>query len=215
VVNPSDELELIRRGHFAHRELMNGFGTDYVPGEGAEYGALALIVGEAPGAQEAVLHRPFVGKSGVVLRDLMAYCHLYTEDWQCDTDQLYGVANVWLTNVMKFRPDRNRTPEWIEMTKVRSLLRREWVAVGRPKLIIPIGGSALKAITGREHISIIKHSGWLHRVDSSEGEPLYVWPMLHPSFALRVPAMQKIIEKDWIKLYGWMVDAQNKGLLSR
>lgn len=188
-----------RSWHFDFPELSDV----YVPGEGDE--PLAFVFGEAPGAQEEIRRRPFVGDSGRVLRDLMLTAHLSTEDWQNEETRTYGVANAWLTNVVKFRPPRNRKPYWIEIQKSRPMLRVEWKAVGKPRVIIPVGKTALQALTGKPHVSILKHSGWLHEeVSRVDGQPLYIWPMIHPSYGLRNPALQPLLEEDWRKLGDWL-----------
>lgn len=167
----------------------------YVPGEGGN--PTALIIGEAPGAQEELHRRPFVGPAGQVLRQLMGLAGLHT---------INSVGpNCWVTNVVKFRPPRNRKPYWVEVRKARPFLRAEWEAVGKPRVIIPVGGTALQAVTGRPNISILKHSGWMHaEVSRVDGDPLYVWPMIHPSAGLREPSLRGLMEKDWEKLAEWL-----------
>lgn len=179
----------------------------YVPGEGDN--PKVFVVGEAPGATEEIKRRPFVGRAGAVLRQLMDIASLYAHHGAGTDD----VPNCWLTNVVKFRPPRNRTPTWTELKAARPFLRAEWQAVGCPRVIVPVGGSALRAITGRKHISIIRHSGWMHEeVSRVDGKPLYVWPMLHPSYGLREPAMRSIVEKDWTNFGRWL-DETYPGLI--
>lgn len=182
----------------------------YVSGEGEAEIPEAFIIGEAPGADEDVARRPFVGPAGQVLRQLMLLADLATDDWQSDHNRTYGVANCWLTNVVKFRPlPRNRTPDWSEVSSVRHLLREEWQAVGSPRLIIPIGGVALSAILGHQRTSILRAAGKCHYYASKKtgkGTPtLAIWPMVHPSFVMRQNSgpLQEVIEQDWIRLGQW------------
>lgn len=203
-----DELDAIQDEQIRHTAF-HGLDINYIPGEG-EY-PIAFIIGEAPGAQEVIAGRPFVGPAGRAQRDLMAIAGLHTEDYQDDERMTYGVGNCWLTNVVKFYPpNRNgsRKPLPFEVTAARPYLRREWIAVGRPRLIIPVGGVALKAVTGKP-TSILRAAGKLHKATTNgiyDGQrlDLYVWPMVHPSFGLRTPAVQPLIEKDWEVLATWM-----------
>lgn len=206
-----DELDDIRASQMQD-PAFSKLGDIYVPGEGAD-DPVAFVIGEAPGATEVMKHRPFVGPAGQAQRDLMAIARLHTEDWQDDERKLYGVANCWLTNVVKFYPpNRNgsRKPLPNEISAARRYLRREWVAVGRPSLIIPVGGVALHAVTGRP-TSILRAAGKCHYTTSREGEKLFVWPMVHPSFGLRTPAVRGLIERDWESLAQWMTSMASNG----
>lgn len=175
-----------------------GLSERYVPGEGDN--PRVLLVGEAPGAQEDVALRPFVGPSGRVLRDLMASCELFT-----GLTPHFGLANCWLTNVVHFRPPRNRNPLPKEIYVARSGLREEWIAVGRPRIIVPVGGIALKAIMGKSW-SILSCAGEPQFVRSKQGEHLSIWPMIHPSFGLRQPDMIPLMESHWEKFDSWLHD---------
>lgn len=188
----------IEDGNQGWRSAFPDLSKTYVAGEGDN--PLAFIVGEAPGAQEEIARRPFVGSAGIVLRDLMDIANLWSTDSSCDPSR---PANCWLTNVVKFRPPRNRRPTPDEITCARPFLRAEWVAVGMPRLIIPVGGVALTAVTGKNQ-SIMRLAGRCHPYTSTEGLALFVWPMIHPSYGLRNPAIQPLIESDWDNLAGWM-----------
>lgn len=176
----------------------------YVSGEGDN--PEAFIIGEAPGAQEEAQRRPFVGPAGVVMRDLMALAGLYASIPRDGKPHVinneHGLENCWLTNVIKFRPPRNRKPLPAEVIEARPWLRREWIAVGKPQLIIPVGGTALEAVTGKR-VSILRAAGKCHKARSRCGLELFVWPMVHPSFGLRTPAVQPLLEQDWERLAAW------------
>lgn len=193
------KLDRIKDEHIDLANLFPSLSHRYVAGEGNQ--AQAFIIGEAPGAQEDIAGRPFVGHAGQVLRDLMRIADLYAQPTVETTDALY--ANSWLTNVLKFRPPNNRAPTEAEIKAFRPLLIKEWHAVGTPDLIIPVGGIALRAVTGRP-LSILRAAGKCHKYLSAyTGKPLYVWPMVHPSFGLRMPAVQPLLEQDWEALAKW------------
>lgn len=195
-------LDAIEVGNRGWRSAFPELSTTYVPGEGDN--PEAFIIGEAPGAQEEIHQRPFVGSAGIVLRQLMEIADLYSEHRSLET----GAPNCWLTNVVKFRPPKNRNPTPSEVKAARPWLMKEWEAVGSPKLIIPVGGIALKAVTGRQHISILRAAGKNHDYLSAyTGQILHIWPMVHPSFGLRNPAVQPLLEKDWEALGAWRRNA--------
>lgn len=203
MIRPSEtdrtELERIELRHLGWRVTKApDLHSQYVGGEGEDEHPRVMIIGEAPGAEEVMRKRPFVGPAGRVLRQLMQIPRLRTQD-----DSL-GAANCWLTNAVKFRPPRNRTPFPTEIMSVRHLLREEWKAVGTPRIIIPVGNVALHALVGKR-VSILAHSGWVHIQQSNvDGEPLWVWPMIHPSYGLRNKPMQPVLERDWGKLGEWL-----------
>lgn len=200
-----EALEAIRWKHFEIRGSRNFndlMESNYVSGEGNF--AEVMLIGEAPGAQEDVAKRPFVGQSGQVLRELMVLASLYT-----GYTPMFGTPNCWLTNVLKFRPPRNRNPSPIEIKAFRHLLRAEWKAVGCPRVIVPVGGIALTAVVGKP-TGILAHSGWLHKCKSRSGLHLAVWPMIHPSYGLRNKQVQPLIEKDWETFGQWLNERNNR-----
>jgi|SRR5882762_275659 len=183
-----------------HTAFADDLSNVYVPGEGNLDNPLAMIIGEAPGAQEEIKQRPFVGPAGQVLRDLMAAAELFT-----GTTPHFGDANCWLTNVVKFRPPGNRTPTLGEIRVFRTYLHTEWTLIGKPSVIIPVGGTALYAVLGKK-VSILKTAGRPHKVHSRRSkQDFYVWPMIHPAFGLRNKAVQPLMERDWGKLGEWLL----------
>ncbi|HEY6020270.1 MAG TPA: uracil-DNA glycosylase [Candidatus Paceibacterota bacterium] len=178
----------------------------FVPGEGATDGARAFIIGEAPGAYEAVKRRPFVGPAGKVQRQLMELARLWSVEHYAPGIQYnkHREPNCWLTNVLHYRPPRNRKPTPTEIEASRPYIVDEWKAVGSPRIIVAVGASALAAIAPDLHASILKIAGTcLERIDRHR-KPIYVWPMIHPAFGLRNKAVQPLIERDWQRLAEWM-----------
>lgn len=187
-----------------------GLSQTYVGGEGDGDNPIAMIIGEAPGAQEEIRRRPFVGPAGIVLRDLMMSVGLCAKrgngSWWESHSEIK--ENCWLTNTVKFRPPRNRTPTAKEINMARPFLRREWQAIGKPDLIIPVGAPALRAVMGRQ-MSILKMAGQMITHQRSYGPKprlFYIWPMIHPSFGLRNEQVIPLLEKDWAKLERWLND---------
>lgn len=180
-----------------------------VPGEGGGNPPLAFIVGEAPGAQESLKLRPFVGKSGAVQRGLMVSAQLYAS--YTPEVPKGRMVNCWLTNVVKFRPPGNRRPTQQEIDAARPYLIQEWLAVGGPQVIVAVGGVALTCVLGRA-ASVLKHAGTrMHgRVELDVGNDitfsrrLFLFPMLHPAFGLRTPEARPAMEKHWHQLREWL-----------
>lgn len=165
-----------------------------IPGEGIQP-APVMIVGEAPGADEVMALRPFVGASGKVLRQLMAIAGLYAHNTLPD-----HYSNCWLTNAVKYRPPRNRTPTLVELMHSRPYLLDEWRLVGKPTVIIAVGAPALTAIRGQQ-TPISKHAGKPLR--SKNGRT--IWPMYHPAFGLRGSnQLKETIESHWEALAEWL-----------
>lgn len=163
-----------------------------VPGEGRQSSGV-FIVGEAPGADEVMALRPFVGASGRVLRQLMSIASLSTGHNQMR-------PNCWLTNAVKYRPPRNRTPTLPEIKASRPYLFSEWALVGRPSVIVTVGATALTAIAGKQ-IAVSLHAGKAFTLRSGA----QVWAMFHPAYGLRGgEKLQRLIETHWEAFAEWL-----------
>jgi uracil-DNA glycosylase family 4 len=130
-----------------------------VPGEG-DPGAAVVFVGEAPGATEDELGRPFVGRAGKLLDELLGEAGLVRSD-------------VWITNVVKARPPKNRDPKAPEVAHWMPVLEEE-VAIIQPRLIVQLGRHALK------HFAPTAKIGEVHgtRLDGR------LFPLYHPAAAM-------------------------------
>jgi uracil-DNA glycosylase family 4 len=180
-----------------HRQFKDFIGSSFVEGEGS-FTPLVMVIGEAPGAQENTRGRPFVGESGIILRMLMSHAGLEVSDRQ------RAVDNAWLTNVVKLRPPGNRRPKPEEIELAKPYLEAEWRIVDCPKIIVCLGNTPLIAVTGMGNV--MKRAGDLEEWEGSAYAPMYVWPMLHPSNAIRHPPLQKVIEGHWDKFSAWFHD---------
>jgi DNA polymerase len=139
--------------------------TNLVPGEGSAT-APVVLVGEAPGASEDKTGRPFVGRAGKLLDELLAEAGLQRED-------------VFITNVVKARPPKNRDPRADEVAHHLPWLEAQLAAIG-PRLIVPLGRHALGRFAG--DVKITEAHG---RVLERDGHTLF--PMFHPAAGLRSP----------------------------
>lgn len=182
-------VEAIRQ-HYA-----DVFGATYalVPGEGNAHAQLALV-GEAPGAQEALQGRPFVGAAGKNLDAFLAGVGLSRED-------------LYITNAVKFRPTRegktgrlsNRTPTRKEVALFRPWLLEELTAVG-PRVVATLGNTALRAVTGTDGLVI----GDVHGQPLPTTGAFVVFPLYHPASVIYNRALQDTYAEDLGKLRDYL-----------
>lgn len=139
-----------------------------------------VIIGEAPGEQEDLKGKPFVGRSGKLLDKMLQYIDLNRED-------------VYITNIVKVRPPENRTPTPEEIESWRPVLLKELAEI-KPKLIVTLGASATKAlVSGTYTISEIR--GKLVRelpFPDNHEIAFDILPTYHPSFLLRKAGDKRI-----------------------
>ena len=166
-------------------EIFGVHAPRFVPGEGPQRARLMLI-GEAPGEQEAQEGRPFVGRAGKNLDRFLALAGLRREE-------------IYITNAVKFRPTRmgkrekpvNRTPTNAEVAQFRPLLLRE-IRMVQPELIVTLGNVPLRAVTG-ERISVGEvHGRILER--RVEGVPLFA--LYHPASVIYNGSLAEVYERD-------------------
>uniref|UniRef100_A0A6H1ZPF7 Putative DNA polymerase n=1 Tax=viral metagenome TaxID=1070528 RepID=A0A6H1ZPF7_9ZZZZ len=155
------------------------YDAPYVPPEGNE-DADVFGIGEAPGEQEVKEERPFYGRSGKVLRNLLSH---------------YGFKNPYLTNTIKCRPPENRAPTAEEIRCCWHFLSEELKRF--PTIpIIALGRFALRAL--HPHLQIKKTHGT--KAQSVQGYPFYI--MYHPAAGLHNPNLRRVIEQDWERCFG-------------
>jgi DNA polymerase len=140
--------------------------THVVPGEGNARAQLVLV-GEAPGATEDETGRPFVGRAGLLLNDILKAIGLAREE-------------VFICNVLKCRPPGNRDPEPLEVAACSPYLHRQLELI-RPKVILALGRPAANTLLGTT-ASLGELRGKLHRY---RGIPLIA--TYHPAALLRNP----------------------------
>jgi len=146
-----------------------------VPGEGSEH-ACVMFVGEGPGYNEDKLGRPFVGRAGVLLDRLLSRNGLRREE-------------VFIANVVKHRPPENRAPMKDEVRACLPYLLQQ-IKVINPKVIVPLGRSALEVFIKDKGISEIH--GQAFKVGNR-----IIFPLYHPAAALRSPSVLRILEREF------------------
>ncbi len=139
-----------------------------------------VFVGEAPGMNEDKEGRPFVGAAGKLLDSLLKIVKYSRED-------------VYVTNIVKYRPPANREPLPEEKDACRTWLNAELLFI-KPKIIITLGKHALERFVPDLKISSAHGQVYKH----STGIPVFA--MYHPAVALYNPTLKDILEKDFERL---------------
>jgi DNA polymerase len=143
--------------------------TQTVFGEGNAEAAL-MFVGEAPGETEDRLGRPFVGRAGEKLDEMIRAMGLRRED-------------VYIANVLKSRPPENRTPLQHEVDACGPFLIEQILAI-RPRVIVTLGGPATKLLLSTDE-GITRLRGVWREWTSPAGERIPLMPTYHPAYLLR------------------------------
>jgi DNA polymerase len=138
--------------------------------------ARLVFVGEAPGREEDLQGKPFVGAAGQLLTKMIQAIGMQRED-------------VYICNVLKDRPPANRTPLPEEIDACLPFLHGQ-LAIVRPKVICTLGAVATKALLG-PHVAITQIRG---TVRAYQGMPLV--PTFHPAYLLRNPAAKRLAWAD-------------------
>ena len=140
--------------------------TNVVFGEGAR-DAEVMFIGEGPGEQEDRAGRPFVGRAGQLLDDMLAMIDLKRE-------------KVFIGNMVKCRPPQNRDPLNIEQEACIGYLRNQ-VALLKPKIIVCLGRIAAMKLIKEDFKITREHGQWIEKAG------VWMMAMYHPSALLRDP----------------------------
>lgn len=147
--------------------------------------ARVMIVGEAPGREEDLEGRPFVGRAGQLLDRMLAAIGL--DRAHPDTERA-----VYITNVLPWRPPANRTPEPAEIAQFLPFLERH-IQLAAPEVLVLMGNTPCQALLGRGGITRMRGQ-WTQALD------VPVLPTLHPAYLLRNPAAKRDIWADLLSL---------------
>lgn len=140
--------------------------TNVVFGEGAR-DAEVMFIGEGPGEQEDRTGRPFVGRAGQLLDDMLAMIDLKRE-------------KVFIGNMVKCRPPQNRDPLNIEQEACIGYLHNQ-VALLKPKIIVCLGRIAAMKLIKEDFKITREHGQWIEKAG------VWMMAMYHPSALLRDP----------------------------
>lgn len=143
-----------------------------------------MIVGEAPGRDEDLEGRPFVGRAGRLLDKMLAAIGL-------------NESNVHITNIVYWRPPGNRTPTPQEALACRPFLERQ-IELVAPKIVVAVGGSAAKELFGVTEGIMRLRGKW--RELTVGDRKVQALATLHPAYLLRTPAAKNLAWLDLLQI---------------
>ncbi|WP_408954384.1 uracil-DNA glycosylase family protein [Natroniella sp. ANB-PHB2] len=139
-----------------------------------------MFVGEGPGAAEDRQGIPFVGRAGQLLNRILAAAEIDRDD-------------VYISNIVKCRPPENRIPTQVGIKSCLWILTQEIRFVG-PKIIVPLGATAAKALLDPEAKITRIRGKWVKRKN------YYFLPTFHPAALLRDENKKPAVWKDFLKI---------------
>ena len=140
-----------------------------------------MIVGEGPGANEDLEGVPFIGKTGELLDKMLQSINL-------DRD------NIYITNVVNYRPPENRNPTAEEIARYLPYLTKH-IEIIDPKILILLGSSALNAVIGDEQKISEMRGKWINKKIGKCSTSVMV--TFHPAFLMRQPNQKAM---SWVDL---------------
>ena len=143
--------------------------------------AKIMLIGEGPGSNEDQEGLPFVGRAGALLDKMLASIDLNRK-------------NVYITNVVNYRPPENRRPTEEEITKYLPYLKKH-IEIINPKILVLLGSTALNALVGNEVVISKARGQWIEKQFGECKTSVIV--TFHPAFLMRQPAQKKMT---WIDL---------------
>ena len=156
--------------------------------------ARLMIIGEAPGRDEDLEGKPFVGRAGQLLDKMLAAIGLKE-------------ADVHITNVVYWRPPGNRTPTPQESQVCRPFLERQMELVN-PEVVLLLGGAAAKEVLGITE-GIMRVRGKWREIEIG-GRPVRTLATLHPAYLLRTPAAKRQAWRDLLAVQAALESGQSK-----
>jgi len=183
VAKIKEELLNLKSSPLFEYRLRNNYSP--VLGEGV-LEAEVMLVGEAPGKEEAEQGRPFVGSAGKILDEVLNKIGLERE-------------KIYITNLVNDRPPGNRAPNKEEIELYSSFLMRQIQTI-KPKIIVTLGRVSTDFILkeynlSQETGSMAKLHGKIFTINNLLGK-IFIIPMYHPAAVLYQPSIKHILEDD-------------------
>ena len=142
-----------------------------------------MIIGEAPGRDEDIQGKPFVGQSGQLLDRMLGAIGL-------------GEEESYITNVVNWRIPQNKNPKSEDIEICRPFIEKH-IALVQPKILLLVGGISMTALTGLKGITK-NHGKWQDVTIADQTYPAL--PLYHPAFLLRRPELKKDAWRDLLTL---------------
>ena len=172
-------------------------------GEGKTDHPPVMLIGEAPGEQETLQGRPFVGKAGKNLDGFLEAVGLERED-------------IYISNVVKIRPTRvspkgsvsNRPPNREELLLFTPYLLEEILLV-QPGVIVTLGNVALRALMGRDAVIGAMHGRPAQTTvrHEKQSRDVFVFPLYHPASVIYDRSLTAVYQEDLKALRVWLDDS--------
>lgn len=157
-------------------------------------GSRVMLVGEAPGADEDRMGEPFVGRSGQLLDRMLAAIGLTRAD------------NVYIANVVPWRPPGNRTPTLAEMAICEPFIRRQ-IELADPDVLVTIGAPSMQTLLGLKD-GILRARGKFYDFNTGK-RTIPALATLHPSYLLRRPEHKAFAWRDMKALRAKLAEVPN------
>ncbi|MGE0723345.1 MAG: uracil-DNA glycosylase [Alphaproteobacteria bacterium] len=145
-----------------------------------------MLVGEAPGADEDRLGKPFVGVSGQLLDRMLAAIGL-------------DRTSAYITNILPWRPPGNRKPTAAEIALCLPFVRRH-VALARPRILVCVGGTAASALLERSEGIMRLRGRWYEAQIDQDNKTIPTTCIFHPAFLLRSPGQKREAWRDLLAI---------------
>lgn len=161
--------------------------TNAVPGEG-NLRAEVFFVGEAPGSSEDIAGRPFVGAAGKFLEELFGQIGLKRK-------------NLFITNIVKCRPPKNRKPHQLEIQTCTPYLLRQ-IKIIKPRFIVALGSIAASYLLPKAGLPFSKITQVHGRAYEAilNGQKVTLFATFHPAAVLRGGQYREEIAADFARL---------------
>ena len=140
-----------------------------------------MLVGEAPGSNEDQEGLPFVGRAGTLLDKMLASINL-------------GRKNVYISNIINYRPPENRRPTDEEVNRYMPFIKKH-IEIINPKILVLLGSTAMNALIGNDIVISKARGKWIDKEFGSCKTSVII--TFHPAFLMRQPAQKKMA---WIDL---------------
>jgi uracil-DNA glycosylase family 4 len=160
-------------------------------------GARLMLVGEAPGADEDRIGRPFVGVSGQLLDSMLRWIGLERS------------RDFYIANVVYWRPPGNRQPTTAEVAICLPFIRRQ-IELANPELLVFLGNSAAQALLGTSGGIGRLRGRWLAYRSPGSAREVQAMATFHPAYLLRSPAQKRESWRDLLMIKNKLSGAANE-----
>lgn len=151
-----------------------------------------MLVGEAPGADEDRLGRPFVGMSGQLLEKMFDAIGLPRKD-------------LYISNIIPWRPPGNRPPTATETALCMPFIQRH-IEIVNPEILIMVGGVSAKTLLGRNDGIMRLRGQWIDFKTDNMDVPIKAIPIYHPAYLLRSPGQKRKSWHDLLTIKKYLTD---------